>query len=146
MRTISAKRIPNSARVVIDTNVIVSALVFGGKPRKVIDLVADDAVELVVAEEMLTEVRRIITNKFPEFLVDLAKLEKLLEVDAIWVKLGFVAISASRDADDDKFIEAAVVGDCQYIVSGDKDLLDLRLYKNIQIINPTDFLELVGLS
>ena len=103
-------------------------------------------VELIVAEEMLTEVRRIITSKFPEFLDDLEKLEKLFESDAHWVKLGLITISASRDPDDDKFIEAAVIGGGKFIVSGDKDLLDLKSYKDINIVNPSEFLRAFGLE
>ena len=137
---------PNNIRVVIDTNIIISALVFGGKPRRVVDLIAEDMVELIVAEEMLTEVRRIITSKFPEFLDDLEKLEKLFESDAHWVKLGLITISASRDPDDDKFIEAAVIGGGKFIVSGDKDLLDLKSYKDINIVNPSEFLRAFGLE
>lgn len=129
-------------RVVLDTNVVISALVFGGKPRRVIELIADDRVEAVVAAEMLTEARRVVADKFPQFTTDLEKLEKLLESDALWLKLGLTAIAVGCDPDDDKFIEAALAGDCQYIISGDKDLLDLKSYKYIKIITPAEFLEL----
>ena len=134
--------VSNNLRIVIDTNVFISAIVFGGKPRQIIDLIAEDAVIIVIAEEIATEIRRIIVEKFPDFLEDLAKIERLLEEDAEWVKLGFHTIGISRDPDDDKFIETAVTGQAEYIISGDEDLLNLELYRNIRIMQPADFLKL----
>ncbi len=131
-----------SLRVVIDTNVLVSALVFGGKPRAVVELLADSII-VVISQEIVTELRRIIHSKFPNFAEDLLRLEKLLERDAHLVELGSVQVTTSRDPDDDKFIETAVAGNCQYIISGDKDLLDIGLYKDIQIVKPAAFLQYI---
>jgi len=129
-------------RVVIDTNVFISAIVFGGKPRRVINLVADDSVTLIMAEAIITEIRRIIVSKFPNFLEDLMRVEKLLEQDAEWVKLGFNTERITRDPNDDKFIETALIGSCHYMISGDKDLLDLKEYMGIKILSPAGFLSL----
>lgn len=137
------KNAHRSVKIVIDSNVFVSAIVFGGTPRKVLELVAEDEVMVIMAEEILTEIRRIITTKFPDFLVDLEKVEKLLELDAKWVRLGARTIHVSRDTDDDKFIEAAITGNAVYIISGDKDLLSLRAYDAIRILNPSNFLETI---
>ena len=71
----------------------------------------------------------------------LRKVEKLLESDATWVRLGGVTINVSRDSDDNKFIEAAVLGNCHYIISGDKDLLDIKEYNNIKIFSVSEFLK-----
>jgi putative PIN family toxin of toxin-antitoxin system len=131
-----------SPSIVIDTNVFVSAIVFGGHPRKLINLIADDVLSLVTAEELLTELRRIIIAKFPEFIEDLTKVEKLLESYATWVRLGGVTIAVSRDPGDDKFIEVAVLGNCHYIISGDKDLLDITEYNDIKIVTVSEFLEI----
>jgi putative PIN family toxin of toxin-antitoxin system len=131
-----------SPRVVLDTNVFISALVFGGKPREVTELLVD-TITVVYAHEILTEIRRIIHLKFPAFNEDLERLEKLLERDALRVELGSSLVTISRDPDDNKFIETAIIGDCQYIVSGDKDLLAIGSYKNIRIIKPAEFLELI---
>ena len=135
-----------STSIVIDTNVFVSAIVFGGQPRKLINLIADDVLSLVTAEELMTELRRIIISKFPEFSEDLTKVEKLLESDTTWVRLGGVTIAVSRDPDDNKFIEVAVLGDCDYIISGDKDLLDIKAYDNIKIVTVSEFLKVFNLK
>ena len=70
-------------------------------------------------------------------------LEASLRRDAEMVGLGNHTISISRDLDDDKFIETAVAGNCQYIVSGDKDLLDIGAYQDVKIVKPAAFLQLI---
>lgn len=128
--------------VVIDTNVFVSALVFGGNPRKVMDLITDKVVRLVMSEEIMTELRRVITLEFKEHINGLARYEALLKISAAWVPLGRRIIVVSRDPDDNKVIETASASGAQYIISGDKDLLVLKEYEGIQILTPTDFLKL----
>ncbi len=130
-------------RVVFDTNVLVSALVFGGIPRKATDLIASKSVRPVMSEAILTELRRIISVKFPDFFPALIRYEKLLRHYAFWVALGGQVVSAVRDPDDNAMLETAMVGKCQLIVSGDKDLLSLRAYDGIRIITPSELVELV---
>ncbi len=132
----------NKPRIVIDTNVLISGIVFGGKPRQILDLLAEQSVIIIVAEEILTELRRKISSKFPEFIKDLNKVELLLKRDAVQIKLGVIPINISRDTDDNKFIEASILGKCSFIVTGDKDLLVLKTYENIRIVKPAEFLEL----
>ena len=131
-------------RVVVDTSVLISALVFGGKPRLVIDLLSEDAIDAVVSVEILTELKRKVLSKFPAFAKELKQLEKLLERDARTVKLGSIQVTICRDPDDNKFLETAVLGHCQYIVSGDKDLLTLETYEGVKILKPAEFLELIS--
>jgi putative PIN family toxin of toxin-antitoxin system len=130
-------------RVVIDSNVWLSGLVFGGKPGKIIELFIDEAILVIVSEELISELRRKITQRFPLFIPHLDLLEASLRKDTVMVKLGSQTVTVSRDPDDDKFIETALLGECQYIISGDKDLLAIRSYKNIRIIKPAEFLELI---
>ena len=134
----------NKPRIVIDTNVIISGIVFGGKPRQILDLLAEQSVIVIVAEEILTELRRKMFSKFPEFIEDLNKVELLLKRDTVLIKLGAIYINISRDTDDNKFIEAAILGKCSFIVTGDKDLLVLKSYQNIRIVKPAEFLEIVS--
>ncbi|MBW4062110.1 putative toxin-antitoxin system toxin component, PIN family [Candidatus Saccharibacteria bacterium] len=132
----------NRPRVVIDTNVWVSALVFGGKPRQVVELLARGIVEVVISPEILTEMRRKIASKFPDFGTDLGLIEILLEQDAELVMLGSITVTASRDDDDNRILETALVGNCNYIVSGDKDLLVLGSYEGVEILAPAEFMEM----
>ena len=129
-------------QVVIDTNVWISGLVFGGNPEKIIRRFIEGQLIVITAEELLSELRRKITQRFPLYEPQLALLEASIREDAILVRLGSIQISASRDTDDNKFIETAVIGDAQYIISGDKDLLTIGEYDGVQILKPFEFLEL----
>ena len=185
-------------RLVLDTNVLISALVFGGKPRQVVELFVEKVVDVVISHEILKELRRKIKIKFTSFIKpdlskaqhqpepsyasktvfsiidapigappleknnfrsplinsglalilrksgkDLERLEALLERDAQQVLLGSVHVKVCRDPDDNRIIETALIGNCTYIISGDKDLLILKNYQGIQITTPAEFLELL---
>ncbi|MEI7838365.1 MAG: putative toxin-antitoxin system toxin component, PIN family [bacterium] len=128
--------------IVIDSNVWISALIFGGNPEKILKLFIDNKVEVVMSEEIITELRRIIINKFPLFVNSLNLLEASLRKDTVFVQLGSITIDASRDVDDNRIIETAYIGKAQYIISGDKDLLVLKKYEDIKILNPSEFLKI----
>ncbi len=128
--------------IVIDSNVWISALIFGGNPEKILKLFINNKVEVVMSEEIITELRRIIINKFPLFVNSLNLLEASLRKDTVFVQLGSITIDASRDVDDNRIIETAYIGKAQYIISGDKDLLVLKKYEDIKILNPSDFLKI----
>jgi predicted nucleic acid-binding protein len=59
------------------------------------------------------------------------------------VKLGSLNKRVSRDPDDDKFIEAAILGACDFVVSGDKDLLTVGSYQGIKIVSTAEFLKIM---
>ena len=129
-------------KIVIDTNVWISGLIFGGTPAKVIELFVTGEIVLITSEENLSELRRKVHQRFPLFAPQLPILEVSIKDQAIIVKLGTYNVNISRDVDDNKFIETALTGGARYIVSGDKDLLVLETYENIEILKPADFLKL----
>lgn len=129
-------------RIVIDSNVWISALVFGGKPRQVFELIVANGLTIVASEEIFTEVWRILNAKFDAFMDDFESFQAILRPYIITVKLGGVKVSASRDEDDDRILETAIIGDASYIITGDKDLLVLSKYGSSDIITPTKFLSL----
>ena len=134
------KEIP---RVVIDTNVWISGLVFGGAPGTVLQLFVGGDIIVVISEELLSELRRKIIQKFPLFIPKLGLLEASIREDATMVALGSVTIKESRDADDNKVLETAVIGGCRHVISGDKDLLAVESYQDIQIVAPMEFLNIL---
>ena len=128
-------------RIVIDTNVVISGVFFGGKPRKILEAVLNkditacantsiiDEYEEITTEMILRKqghIRRDILAPF------IAKLEIYDPVADLHI---------CRDPDDDKFLCCAVDAKAYYIVSGDKDLLDIGQLKNIEIITAADFYE-----
>lgn len=129
------------ARVVIDSNVWISALVFGGAPRQIFETVVYEGLRLVVSVEILTEVRRVVASKFPDFAEDIEALLAVLYDYTEAVPLGSITIDICRDPDDNRVIETALLGEAAWIVSGDKDLLDLGDYEGVTITTPRDWLE-----
>lgn len=129
-------------RIVIDTNVLVSGIFFGGFPRKVINAVTSKRIEACCSNEILDEYYRTIKEFFErkQGTYDSNMLFPFVNsLDIIQVKTD---VSLSRDPDDDKFIECAIDGNALYIVSGDKDLLILNKYEDIQIITAKTFCDI----
>jgi len=126
-------------RLVIDSNVWISALVFGGQPRAVIDRVVQAGYTIVLSEYITAEVRRSLQRKFPDFLEDFEALLVALEQRIEVTPLGSITINASRDPDDNRILETAVLGAADTIISGDNDLLALRSYEGIVIMDPSSF-------
>lgn len=132
----------NLNRVVIDTNVFISALLNPlGTPRKVIKIAVNQFTILqseVTYQELVT---RISKKKFDKYLEKDDRLNFLLSIKN---KSLFVDIShetrVCSDLDDNKFLELAVSGMAQYIITGDNDLLILNTYEEIPIITPAEFL------
>ena len=131
--------------VVIDTNVFVSAfLKEDSLPRMVIDQIIDDPHSVIlISEETITELKYSVFNdKFNKYVsnkVRLAFLDSVLSKSSL--TLAEEHITDCRDLRDNKFLEVAVSGNADKIITGDNDLLILNPYRNIEIITPRDFLE-----
>lgn len=127
-------------RIVIDTNVLASAIFFGGKPYLLLRYIMDGQVDVVASKEIVDEYEEIVLRlkqKYPSISTRIPLQEILGRFEIIRVTTD---IHISRDPDDDKFISCAINGKCLYIVSGDRDLLDIENYGNIEIITVVDFL------
>jgi putative PIN family toxin of toxin-antitoxin system len=129
-------------RVVIDTNVLVSGVFFGGNPGRVLDAWRDGSFELVVSPEIVEEYRRVGARLAEQFDgVTLGPFLALLVTHAEIVEPVPLPRQVSRDPTDDMFLACAVTGGCRYIISGDNDLLDVSSYRKIKIVTPRDFLD-----
>jgi putative PIN family toxin of toxin-antitoxin system len=127
--------------VVLDTNVLVSALGFGGPPLDVVFETFDDGVRLVASEETLGELERVMEYEHLPFSeADRAQYPALLRREADVVR-PVVSVDVVRDADDDKFLEVALAADADYVVSGDDDLLGVGSYRNVEIVTPAEFVD-----
>jgi len=131
-------------KVVVDTNVLISGVFFGGMPSRVLEAWRDGRIGLVVSPEILEEYRRVgeeLAAQFPG--VSLAPLLTLLVMTAEITEAPELPEQVSRDPDDDKFIACALAGDCQLIISGDKHLLEVSGYQGVKVVAPREFLESV---
>jgi putative PIN family toxin of toxin-antitoxin system len=132
-------------RLVIDTNVFVSALI---STRSIPALLLDEAGKkytLFISKEILAEVEEVISRK--KFGFSTQKISSAMEAimsfsEIINPELKVDVIKS--DPDDNKILECAISCNAQYIVSGDSHLLDLREYGSIKIINPKNALELLN--
>ena len=129
-------------RLVLDTNIFISAIIFGGNPRKVRETVISKKNRLLTSNAILDELVVVLTSDKFQFSVENAErirqaLRNIAEVIRPDQRLDVV----KRDPSDNRIIECAVSGGADCIVTGDKDLLVLKSYRGISILTPTEFLE-----
>lgn len=131
-------------KVVVDTHVLISGVFFGGMPARVLEDWRDGKFDLVASPDILEEYRRVGEHLATRFTgVSLAPLLALLVMNAEIVSPPELSRQVSRDRDDDKFIACAVASKCKYIVSGDKDLLEVSGYRGVKVVTPREFLDSV---
>lgn len=131
-------------RVVLDTNVLVSAIVYGGKPRQILERVLSRDVKAIISPVLLVEILDVLSKKFHFPDNDLSLIEYQLKKNSEIVKPK-QTINILRDDADNRVLEAAVAGRCRYIVTGDKEILSLGSFRRNKILTPSRFLEkLIG--
>ncbi|MDP1722601.1 MAG: putative toxin-antitoxin system toxin component, PIN family [Candidatus Gottesmanbacteria bacterium] len=130
-------------RVVIDTNVFVSGILYGGNAQRVLHLFQLDRIIVVISPPTLAEIL-LTLQKFdvPEATLD--ELSDLMQAKARKVSPK-EHIRASRDPKDNMMLEAAVAGKANYLVTGDKDLLTLGSHGRTLIVTPKVFLDRMSL-
>jgi len=129
-------------RVVIDTNVLISGIFFSGPPAQILDHWKNRAFLSVISKPIINEYVRVaeeIGRKFP--LLEISEILDLFILNSEFVDTNGIEIRECEDPDDDKFLECAVAGGCQIIVSGDKHLLNMGKYQEVKILKPRDFLD-----
>ena len=123
-------------RIVFDSNVYISALLFKGIPGKILDMALKNKIILITSTEIIAETVRILREKFkwPEHNIDkfVRRLSDISENIRPGIKFNVIKEKES----DNRILECAVSGDASLIVSGDRHLLKLKKYKNIPIVRP----------
>jgi uncharacterized protein len=127
--------------VCLDTNVLVSALAFGGIPEKVLGLFWERSFLSVTSPQILEETRRTLSRKV---VLDPSRLNQFLfdfmEGSTVLTPPG--AITVTGHAPDDLVLETAILGGCDILVTGDKrHLLPLNPYKGLIIEPPSSFIK-----
>lgn len=127
-------------RVVLDTNVLVSSLIFGGKPQQTENLILEKKMVGIISPVLLAEFTDVLAKRFSFNESRLRQAEKKIKKNFVIVKPR-ATIKILKDNSDNRVLEAAVEEDCRFIITGDKELLDLKSFKGIKIITPSRFLE-----
>lgn len=130
--------------IVLDSNVIISALLFGGKPRDILELVISGRVDLYLSNQILEEIGGVLKGskfQFPSRVVGviLKELEALTHLVEPRISIDCIV----DDPTDNKILECATASHSEFIVTGDVHLLKLKKYEYISIVNPADFLKIV---
>ena len=135
-------------RVVIDTNILISALLSKkGAPSKVVDAWRDREFLVITNESAILEVEHVLaelvsTGKYSISSDDIQSLSNLLREDTLLVSgEANVQGAVPEDPDDEKFIAIALDGEANVIVSGDRHLLGLGSYQNVSIQTARQFFD-----
>ena len=129
-------------RVVLDTNGLVSCLLFGGTPGALLDLWKTERIRLLMCRAMVDEWLRVLA--YPKFKLTEDEIQYLLYEEVLpyaeMVDFRPGPVLIAEDPVDDVFLRCARAGRAQYILGGDRHLLDLKTYRRIKILSPADFL------
>lgn len=128
-------------KVVLDTNVLMSAIFFAGTPYRVLEAWRRGRIELVVSEAILEEYRKTgaaMSEQFP--LVDVSPWLELIVAEATLVLAPPLPARVCTDPDDDKFLACALAASAKVICSGDKALLKTSGYHGIKVLTAKQLL------
>jgi putative PIN family toxin of toxin-antitoxin system len=128
-------------RVTADTNIYISALMFGGLPGIFLDLAVNRSFTLVTSASLLVELDEKLRGKFRVSPTGAEAIRDMLESISDIVEPGFVLNVVVDDPDDNRVLECAAAGKAEIIVSGDKHLLRLRSYEAIRIVTVRQFFD-----
>lgn len=130
--------------VVFDTNTLFSGLGWQGSPYRCLELARNGQIESITCREILLELREKLQTKQNRSPIDAAvDIEQILAFSRL-VEIPNNLKVVVDDPDDDMVIECAVVGQATHIITGDKHLLSLNKYQDIDIVKAADFLNLLA--
>ena len=135
-------------KVVLDTNVWLSAIVWRGEANKIIEAAINKKIEIIITQKILSEIIDVLNReRFHDFIENKKeKIEDLIRALVSFSKLIETKTKIELIKDDPKdniILEAAADGKVQYIISYDKHLLNMLEFNKIKIITPTEFLKLI---
>ena len=128
--------------LVLDSNVYISAVLFGGKPRQVIQAALAGRIRLAVSASILEEIEGVLRGKkfkFPEAAAReiVSEISSLAEVYELSEKVSCIR----GDPSDDRILECALSASAAAIISGDSHLLALKTFRGMPILSPVECLE-----
>ena len=131
-------------RIVLDTNVLLSAIVCNGKPRKLFQMGIDGKYKILISKETLDELSEVIQR--PKFKMTREGIVRIVSAlmetgENVRIISNFEVIN--NDLDDNIIINTAYDGNADYIVSGDKDIKDLKNFKKIKIVSVDEMLKIL---
>ena len=134
-------------RVVVDTNVLISAALRpAGTPRAVVDTIRQAGGVLLFANEPFQELHsRFLQPKFDRYVSQTVRLTYLVQLMGVSERVSITGAKLGcADPQDDKFLETAMVGEADCVITGDRHLLEMTPFRDISILTPAAFLNAYG--
>ena len=129
-------------KVVIDTNVVISAILFGGIPGQLMPLWKNGRIKPLASKEIIDEYIKVLA--YPKFKLSEEEINYILYIELLpyfdIISIKHRPTIIKDDPSDDKFILCAKAGRADAIISGDQHLLNLKTYQKIKILSPAEFL------
>lgn len=139
------KKEKTTIRVVLDTNVLISSILFKGELAGIVELWKSGKIVPVVSKETFDEFRAVL--EYPKFRLTKVEIKSIIEEDVLpffeVVETVGEVKRVCKDPDDDKFIACALSAPADFVISGDKDLCDVVAYRRIRIIRASDLLKMI---
>ncbi|MEP6916794.1 MAG: putative toxin-antitoxin system toxin component, PIN family [Acidobacteriota bacterium] len=127
-------------RVTLDSYIDLSGLVFGGKPKRILEMAIEGSIEVATSDPIIAEVRRHLLSKFGWSEERAADAIASIAEFATHVTPSETLNAVPRDPDDNRVLECAVAADSEVVVTGDLDLLNLGSFRGMRIAKPAGFL------
>jgi putative PIN family toxin of toxin-antitoxin system len=132
--------------VVLDTNIWVSAIIWGGIPDEIISLQEQGKIEIASSRKLLSELENTFNKKKIQTKLEALQLTTSSAFSLVYESVNIYSIEKLivpelRDPDDTIVLATAIAANAEVIITGDLDLLILQEYQNMQIMTATDFLE-----
>lgn len=131
-------------KVVFDTNILVSAMLWRGTPYRCLLAIRAGLAELILSPPIMEELRGVLNKKFAMTKADAEENIAVVQESATLIEIPGTLRVVTDDPEDDKFIETALVAGGQWLVSGDKHLLRLGGYRGIKVISARAFLDMLA--
>lgn len=136
---------PKVPKVVFDTNVFISAILFGGNPRKILELAREGEIRLFTSSAILLELAEKLYIKFQWSQEEIKDVVLGIGAFTQTVKPQTKIHKITADPDDNRILECAIKAKADFIISGDKHhMLSLKEFEGVKIVSPTEFLEVTG--
>jgi putative PIN family toxin of toxin-antitoxin system len=133
---------PRPPRVVLDTNIFISAVLFSGRTSQLVKLWQEGRILVLMSPEVLKEYVKVLA--YPKFKLAKQEIKSVIEQELLPfvepVRVSKATRVIAEDPSDDKFLALAIEGKANLVLSGDKHLLGLNEYGGIKIVTAEDFL------
>lgn len=136
------------SRIFFDSNVVISAIVFGGNELEAIIKSSRARHELFISQDVLEEASKVVLAKFPEHIDHIAQFIEYAMFDVIPEHKYLTSIDRFpevRDFKDRHILAAASAANCDYVVTGDSDLLVLEYVPGIRLVNSVSLIKALNL-